>query len=75
MLLFLTYRARNEQDRSKWEQILDENVSLVMPITPYRFFFKNEISGNIRKLSGENYSRQFVTPLTDSKGSMQYWRT
>jgi len=44
--LFLSYRASNEKDRNRWATILDENVEVTMPITPYRSFRKSEIRQN-----------------------------
>lgn len=35
-----------------WESIMEENVSVTLPITPYRYFQKNEVRGNNRILIG-----------------------
>ena len=63
--MFLTYRAGNCQDFSSWEQILDENVEMKLPITPYRFFSKEEIVGNQRRLVGMLFIVVFG-PFSDS---------
>mmetsp|Transcript_27455 Transcript_27455/g.46070 ORF Transcript_27455/g.46070 Transcript_27455/m.46070 type:complete len:479 (-) Transcript_27455:362-1798(-) len=50
--LFMSYRASNIKDRAMWSQILDESVTLVLPITPYRSFHKGEIKYSSRVLHG-----------------------
>ena len=51
-LLFLSYRSDNMRDRSKWESILEENVVLTLPITPFRYFHKNDIKSGFRIVCG-----------------------
>lgn len=50
--MVLSYRAANVQDREKWSAILDDNVVLTLPITPYRYFHHNEIKDHKRVLKG-----------------------
>ncbi len=52
VLLFLSYRAGNMQDRSKWELLLDEAFTFTLPITPYRAFLKTEVKGSCRTVTG-----------------------
>eukprot|EP01039_Chlorochromonas_danica_P005889 gene5889-6484_t len=52
VLLFLSYRASNCQDASKWENIMDNDFSFALPITPYRTFLKADVRGSSRVLSG-----------------------
>lgn len=37
---------------AKWQEILSDNVTFTLPITPYRFFHKKDIKEGCRKLSG-----------------------
>lgn len=48
----LMLRASNMRQRTRWSNILDENVVFTLPITPYRSFHKGEIKNNIRVLMG-----------------------
>lgn len=50
--LFLLYRAACVLDTQRWLKIVDENVSLVLPITPYRSFCRAEIDDNTRLVQG-----------------------
>jgi hypothetical protein len=52
--LFLSYRAANVQDYSKWAAILDESFTLAIPITPYMPFNKTEVVNSQRLLNGIN---------------------
>ncbi|CAM9556607.1 unnamed protein product [Chrysoparadoxa australica] len=50
--IFLQLQCAGERDRSKWEVVLDEGCALRMPITPYRWFNKNEQVNESRVLFG-----------------------
>lgn len=50
--LFLSYRANNVQDRRYWQSICDESITLVLPITPYRYYKKSEVDGGQRIVVG-----------------------
>lgn len=50
--LLLSYRSTNMRERDKWATILDENVQMTLPITPYRSFPKSSIVGTSRVVSG-----------------------
>lgn len=50
--LFLAYRAACVTDPIKWSAIVDENVTLTLPITPYRSFCRAEIDSNSRIVVG-----------------------
>ena len=77
-MLFLTYRATCVKDRTLWESIMDESVSVTVPITPFRHFQRNEIQGNSRVIIGidavmaDSYSL-FVLLESIGQGS-QTWR-
>jgi hypothetical protein len=49
---FFRYRASAEMSRSKWATILDESVSLILPLTPYRSFPPSEVLNGQRIVSG-----------------------
>lgn len=49
---FLHCRARDERDRRKWAQVLDEDCVLTLPITPYRFFPRGEVHKGVRVVQG-----------------------
>ena len=49
---FLSYRSTNLRDREKWALILDENIEMTLPITPYRSFPKSSIMGTSRVVAG-----------------------
>merc|ERR1712188_48207 len=44
----------NEQNRSKWSSIVDENFKLILPVTPYRAFPSSEIVSTQRHIVGIN---------------------
>eukprot|EP01038_Epipyxis_sp_PR26KG_P006499 gene6499-8934_t len=46
------YRATNELDPDKWSTILEENYTMVMPITPYRSFPSSEVIDSQRHIKG-----------------------
>eukprot|EP01035_Chromulina_nebulosa_P017708 gene17708-23300_t len=50
--LFLLYRSKCITDREKWSNILDENITLTLPITPYRSFNRSEINQSNRISTG-----------------------
>ncbi|CAM9399942.1 unnamed protein product, partial [Phaeothamnion confervicola] len=50
--LFFHYRCVGERDRARWAVIVDETVTLTLPITPYRSFRRSEIVNNSRVLFG-----------------------
>lgn len=54
MQTFFYYRAIGETDLLKWQQILDANFTMVMPVTPYRPFRLTEVqvSSFTRKIVG-----------------------
>lgn len=40
---FLQYHSSNERDRRKWSTLLEDDVWLKQPVTPYRYFRRSEI--------------------------------
>lgn len=40
---FLHLRATDERERAKWAGVMEENFTLTLPITPYRFFRRAEV--------------------------------
>lgn len=52
MRQFLTYRENNCRDRSLWAALLDENIVMTLPITPYRSFPRADIQGASRVVRG-----------------------
>lgn len=52
--LFLNYRALGVQDSDKWSGILDEDVTFILPITPYRSFNITEVVNSCRVVKGIN---------------------
>lgn len=49
---FLNYRANNVRSKSQWAEVASDDVALLLPITPYRYFPKSEVSDGRRKLRG-----------------------
>lgn len=49
---FLAYRTSNEQNRSLWAELLDEQFTLMLPITPYRSFPPSEVREGARVVRG-----------------------
>ena len=66
VFLFLNYRATNIMNRQKWLSLVDENIVVTVPITPYRWFSKTDIVNNSRILAGidalirDNASQAFM---------------
>lgn len=51
---FLNYRALGVQDYDKLSVILDDDVSFILPITPYRSFNITEVVNSCRVIKGIN---------------------
>jgi PAS domain-containing protein len=49
---FLNYRANNVRSKSKWAEVASEDITVLLPITPYRYFPKSEIFDGRRRLLG-----------------------
>ena len=49
---FLSCRALNSQNRAEWCELVEEDVTLTLPITPYRYFPRREIVQLSRVVSG-----------------------
>lgn len=49
---FFIYRARGELDRRRWSEILSENFSMKLPVTPYRYFLASDVRDNARQFQG-----------------------
>uniref|UniRef100_A0A7S3UTR3 BZIP domain-containing protein n=1 Tax=Heterosigma akashiwo TaxID=2829 RepID=A0A7S3UTR3_HETAK len=49
---FFYYRATGELDRGRWAALLEEDVVLTQPITPYRSFDAREVVQNMREVRG-----------------------
>lgn len=49
---FLVQRAANLQSRAEWAAFLEEDVLLTLPITPYRYFARREITNLSRVVKG-----------------------
>lgn len=60
---FFYNRANNEQNISKWSNILDEGFRLTLPITPYRAFPFSEVKNGQRHIEG-------IQPLLEDTASM-----
>ena len=66
VFLFLNYIASNFVNYEKWAELVDENIVVTVPITPYKWFSINEIVNNSRILSGidalikDNASQAFM---------------
>jgi hypothetical protein len=51
-LNFLQYRSNNTRLKSKWSEVAHDDVTFCIPITPYRYFPKSEVSDGTRTLRG-----------------------
>ena len=49
---FLNCRALNSQDRAEWSELMEQDVTLTLPITPYRYFPRREITQLNRVVRG-----------------------
>uniref|UniRef100_A0A7S3M7F2 Uncharacterized protein n=1 Tax=Spumella elongata TaxID=89044 RepID=A0A7S3M7F2_9STRA len=49
---FLNFRALNSQDRAEWSELMEQDVTLTLPITPYRYFPRREIAQLNRVVRG-----------------------
>lgn len=50
--LFLTNCGLNVAQRDRWSCILDENITLTLPVTPYRSFDPSQVRGAHRVVRG-----------------------
>lgn len=50
--LFLDYRGAGVRIRDQWTTLLDDNVTLTLPITPYRSFHRSDITNSSRVVRG-----------------------
>lgn len=46
------FRATAEMSHAKWKTILDDNFTLIMPITPYRSFPPTQVKNGQRHIKG-----------------------
>ncbi|CBN74261.1 conserved unknown protein [Ectocarpus siliculosus] len=49
---FMKFRCKNVKNREKWAEIVDERVTMTLPITPYRWFNGRCVFNDSRVLRG-----------------------
>lgn len=58
---FLQYHSSNERDKRKWSTLLEDDVWLKQPVTPYRYFRRSEIE----------HVRTMIAQLLDGTGALR----